>query len=560
LDTPVAKDVRKAPSAQSSFFDMSILLTDPKQKTLALGDEVPLNPPDAMAGRFRTALGTGLAGLSLALSGDGAIKPPPRPNIVVILADDMGFSDVGCYGGEISTPNLDRLAAEGLRFTQFYNAARCCPTRAALLTGLYPHQAGVGAMIRNLGTPAYQGFLNDAGVTIAEVLREQGYRTFMSGKWHVGEERPHWPTDRGFDRYFGLISGASSYFKLDKGRKMALDDQPFTPPAEGFYLTDAITTHALQFLDEAKGKPFFLYLAYTAPHWPLHALPDDIAKYRGRYRLGWDELRRQRHTRQLKLGLVNKQWPLSPRDPAAPAWDSLRDAAKDAWDLRMAVYAAQIDRMDQGIGRVRAKLRQLGVEKNTLILFLSDNGGCHERVGATNPAAPPGGPDSFMAYGLPWANASNTPFRQFKSRVHEGGIATPLIAWWPALIKKGGRLTPQVGHVIDLMPTVLEAAGAEHPEKFHGRELTPLAGRSLLPVLRGQTRPVHDALFWEHFGNRAVRQGRWKLVALAQRDWELYDLEADRTELNNLAAIQPEKVTELAALYRQWAERCGVKP
>jgi arylsulfatase len=503
---------------------------------------------------------TGLAVLASVAAFAIKAPKPSRPNIVIILADDMGFSDLGCYGGEIATPNLDKLARGGLRFTQFYNAARCCPTRAALLTGLYPHQAGVGAMIKNLGTPAYQGFLNSNCVTIAEVLRANGYRTLMTGKWHVGEERPHWPADRGFDRYFGLISGASSYFKLDKGRKMALDDQPFTPPEKNFYMTDAFTEHALEFLDEAArtNRPWFLYLAYTAPHWPLHALPEDIAKYRRTYLAGWDELRQQRHAKMLKLGVVEKKWPLSPRDAAAPAWADLGKEDKEKWARRMAVYAAQLTRLDRGVGQVLKKLRETGAEQNTLVMFLADNGGCHERVGATNTVTP-GGPDSFMACGLPWANVSNTPFRQFKMRVHEGGISTPLIVRWPAVIKRKGWLTEQAGHVVDLMPTCLDAAGVDYPKVFQGREITPLAGKSLTPIFHGKRRAEHEEIFWEHFGNRAVRQGRWKLVALNQRDWELYDMETDRTELNNLAALRPYKAAELRARYEQWAERCGVR-
>ena len=483
-----------------------------------------------------------------------------RPNIVLIMADDMGFSDIGCYGSEIRTPNLDGLAARGIRFTQFYNTARCCPTRSSLLTGLYAHQAGVGHMVSDRGFPAYQGYLNDRSVTIAEALRPAGYTTLMAGKWHVGEDRPHWPVDRGFDRYFGLISGGSNYFRLDPGRQMALDNQPYTPPAEGFYMTDAFTDHALQFLDQAaaKAQPFFLYLAYTAPHWPLHALPEDIARYRGRYRMGWDALRVARHRRMIELGLVDRRWPLTPRDPRAPAWDQVTD--QEMRDLRMAVYAAQIDRMDQNIGRVLGRLRAIGAEENTLVLFLADNGGCAEEVNRGVPGALPGSKDSFMSYGLPWANASNTPFRLYKHWVHEGGISTPLIARWPAAIRQTNTITHQPGHLIDLMATCLDVAGAAYPKTYGGHSITPLEGRSLLPILKGRTRRPHEALYWEHEGNRAVRQGQWKLVSRHPEGWELYDLEADRTELNNLAARYPDKVRELTALYATWAARCGVVP
>ncbi len=499
-------------------------------------------------------------------------QPPSgrRPNIVLIMADDMGYSDIGCYGGEIHTPNVDRLAAGGLRFSQFYNTARCCPTRASLLTGLYPHQAGIGDMVGNRGYPAYQGYLNDRCLTIAEALKPAGYRTLMAGKWHVGEKRPHWPTDRGFDRYFGLISGAANYFDPTKTkakgvvRQMALDDQPYQPPKEGFYMTDAFSDHAVQFLDEhgRDERPFFLYLAYTAPHWPLHALPEDIARYRGKYLQGWDRLRRERYQRQVGMGLISDRWQMSPRDDRNEPWAEEED--KELMDLKMAVYAAQIERMDHGIGRVLDKIRALGKEENTLVMFLADNGGCHEGGprGFDNRGngLPPGGVDSYMSYGQSWANASNTPFRRYKHWVHEGGISTPFIARWPAGIKSRGAITHEVGHIIDVMATCLDAAGARYPGTREGRELTPLEGKSLLPVFRGASRQGHDALFWEHEGNRAVRRGRWKLVAAHGQPWELYDLEADRTELNNLAGEHPEKLEELKALYEAWAKRCGVLP
>ena len=482
---------------------------------------------------------------------------PKRPNIVLIMADDMGFSDLGCYGSQIATPNLDRLAQGGVRFTQFYNTARCCPTRASLLTGLYNHQTGVGHMVDDRGAPSYRGYLNDRCVTIAEALRPAGYHTLMSGKWHVGENRPHWPTDRGFERYFGLISGGSNYFRLDPERKMAIDDQPYTPKPEGFYMTDAIAENAAKFIKEYSGRsdPFFLYVAFTAPHWPLHALPEDIAKYRGRYLAGWDALRKARHARMIEMGIVNKRWPLTPRDSQAPAWEEVQD--KEARDLKMAVYAAQIDRLDQNVGKLLGKLREIGAEQNTLIMFLADNGGCAEEVNRGQPGVPPGGADSFMSYGLPWANASNTPFRLYKHWVHEGGIATPFIAHWPAVIRQGNTITHQAGHIIDVMATCLEVAGAQYPKTL---QITPLEGKSLLPILRGQRRQGHQAIFWEHEGNRAARQGNWKLVSKHPGGWELYDLEADRTELNNLAGKHPERVRQLAALYEGWAQRCGVVP
>ena len=486
--------------------------------------------------------------------------PARRPNIILIMADDMGYSDLGCYGSEIHTPTLDGMAKRGIRFTQFYNTPRCCPSRASLLTGLYPHQAGIGHMVGNYGIPAYQGFLNGRCVTIAEALRPAGYRTLMSGKWHVGESRPHWPTDRGFDHYYGLISGGSNYWKLDRGRKMAIDDKPHTPDPKGFYITDAFTDHAVEFIDKhgRNERPFFLYVAYTAPHWPLHAHPSDIAKYRGKYLEGWDALRQERHKRQIGLGLVDAKWPLTPRDHSAPAWDTVKDKA--ALDLKMAVYAAQIDRMDQGIGRILAKLRDIGEEGNTLVMFLVDNGGCAEQINRGKPGVPAGPVDSFLSYGLPWANASNTPFRRYKHWVHEGGIASPFIVQWPAVITRGGQLTRQVGHSIDIMATCLDVAGAAYPTTHKGKPILPLEGKSLLPIFEGKTRAPHDVLTWEHEGNRAVRQGKWKLVSRHPGGWELYDLEADRTELNNLATQHPDKAKELAALYAAWATRCGVEP
>jgi len=493
-----------------------------------------------------------------------------KPNIVLIMADDMGYSDIGCYGGEVHTPNLDRLAEGGLRFSQFYNGARCCPTRASLLTGLYAHQAGVGFMVSNKGYPAYQGYLNDHCVTIAEALKPAGYRTLMSGKWHVGEERPHWPTDRGFDRYFGLLSGAANYFDPTKTkakgvrRNMALDDQPYEPPKEGFYMTDAFADHAVEFLHEhgRRDQPFFLYLPFTSPHWPLHAWPEDIAKYKGKYRKGWDQLREQRRRRMIEMGLIRDTWKLTPRDTSTWPWADEED--KELMDLKMAVYAAQIERMDYGIGRVLNTIRELGKQENTLVMFLADNGGCAEGgpkgFDRRNNGLPPGGVDSYMSYGLSWANASNTPFRRYKHWVHEGGIATPFIACWPAVIRKGGAITHEVGHIIDVMATCVDAAGAEYPRAHRGKEVTPLEGESLLPIFKNGTRSGHDALFWEHEGNRAVRRGKWKLVSAHTHNWELYDLEADRTELKNLARKHPEKVNELGALYERWAKRCGVRP
>ena len=513
-----------------------------------------------------------------------------RPNIVLILADDLGFSDIGCYGSEIRTPNLDGLGRNGLRFTQMYNSARCCPSRAALLTGIHPHQAGVGHMTRDLGNPSYQGYLNESCVTIAEVLRDSGYRTLMSGKWHVGGDYfytnggtplgdPGYPVprQRGFDRYYGILGGGGSYFNP---QTLLRDDTPVVVETTDYYLTDAISDAAVEMVRESAtgDAPFFLYLAYTAPHWPLHALEEDIARYEGRYRGGWDALRTSRHEQMIGMGLVDSRWEISPRDPDAPPW---RDAANRDWeDLRMAVYAAQVDRMDQGIGRIMAELRAHGLTENTLVMFLADNGGCPELLmedtNAPEPskyAAPtvdgrpvrlgnrtdlkPGPADTFMSYDLPWANASNAPFRLYKRWVHEGGISTPFLVHWPQRIDRPG-IVHEPAHITDIAATCLEAANATYPDERDGHAITPLEGESLLPAIESGRWARQKPIFWEHEGNRAVRMGRWKLVSEYPRDWELYDVEEDRTELNNLAEKDPQKRDELARLYHEWADRCGV--
>lgn len=505
---------------------------------------------------------------------------PKRPNIVLIMADDMGFSDVGCYGGEIQTPNLDALARRGIRFTHFYNTARCCPTRSSLLTGLYPHQTGVGHMMEDRGLPAYRGNLNRNCVTIAEALKPAGYRTLMCGKYHVANDlknSDNWPRQRGFDRFYGTITGAGSFYWPTT---LARDNELIEPETRDFYYTDALSDQAARYIgEEAKRpEPFFLYLAYTAPHWPLHALESDIAKYKGRYKDGWDALRLERHRRQLDMGLVDKRWPLTPRDPRVPAWT---DAPNKDWQQRrMEVYAAMVDRLDQGIGRVVARLKETGVFDNTLILFLADNGGCAEElnprisgahyrattrdgraVRAGNvPSIMPGPDDTYASYGIGWANASNTPFRLYKHWVHEGGISSPLIAHWPGGAKKPGRITHESGHLIDVMATALDLAGAPYPKTNAGQPVTPLEGTSLRPVLENRGPLPPRSLFWEHEGNRAVRQDRWKLVSRHPQQWELYDLTADRTELKDLAAQQPERAASMARAWEQWAGRVGVAP
>jgi arylsulfatase A-like enzyme len=501
-----------------------------------------------------------------------------RPNLVLIMADDLGFSDIGPYGSEIRTPNLDALAAGGVRFTQFYNCARCCPTRASLLTGLYAHQAGVGYMeptnrynkaIADSGPiPEYQGFLNRRCVTIAEVLAGAGYQTLMTGKWHVGALEGQRPWERGFERFYGILAGAANHF--EPGDRLWYDGKPHRAE-QGFYSSDAFSSYAARFIREAQtDRPLFLYTAFTAPHWPIQAPEEDIARYRGRYRMGWDELRRRRFARQKELGLFPATTRLSPRHPESYPWE---EADQDDMDLRMAVYAAMVDRLDQGIGRIVAALRETGRADNTLLVFLSDNGACAEPYGRNSPV-PPGPAKSNTGYFLPWANAGNTPFRLFKHWVHEGGIATPFIANWRGRIPAGRIETQQIGHVKDLLPTFLDAAGVSYPERFAGQPILAVEGQSLLANLQDPGTVRNLPLYWEHEGNRAVREGKWKLVSYYNEiheesgrvgtgrrtgPWELYDLESDRVELKNLAAIHPAKTAALAADYERWARRVGAR-
>jgi len=481
-----------------------------------------------------------------------------RPNIVLILADDLGFSDVGCYGGEIDTPHIDSLATAGMRFTQFYNCARCVPTRQSLLTGLYPQQVD--------GTHS---------VTIAEVLRRAGYRTLMTGKWHG---HPGLPTQHGFDRFYGLTSGSCNFFNpgsrrpgepepakdFGQVRPWAIDGKrirPYTPEDPDWYATDAFTDYVLAYLDEYadEARPFFLFLSYTAPHHPLQAPKGEIAKYRGKYDMGWDELRRHRWRRMQRLGLTDASWQLSLRDPEAPAWKDVVN--KDEWDLAMAVYAAMVDRMDQNIGRVLDKIRELGEEDRTVVMFLSDNGACAE-VNNQTPDVPPGPMESYRTYDVPWANAGDTPFRKFKRYTHEGGICTPLIVKWPKLVE-AGSISRAPGHVIDLMPTFCELAGAAYPKRSGKTSMIPCEGKSLVPLLRGRARQPHAILCWEHIGNKAVRQGDWKLVGRGDpanlENWELYNLADDRTENHNLAAVSPQRVERMARAWQDWARRTGLK-
>jgi arylsulfatase len=511
-----------------------------------------------------------------------------KPNIILIMADDMGYSDLGCYGSEIRTPNLDRLAAGGLRYTQFYNGTRCCPTRASLLTGLYPHQAGVGYMVADAGAkfPGYRGHLQPHTVTIAEALKPAGYRTYHSGKWHLNQPGP---VERGFIESYMMKGGFRDYWQAE-GYVRLPEVRPARKYEKGkFYSTDAITDHALDFLADTRkdgGGPFFLYLAYTAPHFPLHAPAEDIARYADGYAKGWDKLREERFERQQKLGLADKTWRLSPRSPyetyerakqgVNPAWDTL-DADRRA-DLarRMAIYAAAIDRMDQNIGRVLDDLKKYDQLDNTLIFFLSDNGACAEwdplgfdKVSGPNNVlhkaaelAKMGGPGTYHSYGSGWANACNTPFRMYKHYCHEGGICTPLIVHWPAGIKAKGEFRKQASHIIDILPTCLDVAGAKYPEKRNNVATLPPEGVSIVPTFANK--PLEKRfLAWEHEGNRAIRYGKWKLVARHDGRWELFDLDADRSELRNLddkSPVHAAMIKELTNAWNEWAKRCLVVP
>lgn len=493
-----------------------------------------------------------------------------KPNIVVILADDMGFSDLGCYGGEIETPHLDALAANGLRFTNFYNTGRCCPTRASLLTGLYSHQAGIGHMVQNRGVPSYQGYLNDRCVTLAEVLKPAGYATLMAGKWHVGSEPGHWPLDRGFERFWGSPKGGGVYFKdsleLRPEQIFVEDAKPIEPSAD-LYVTYSFTDRAMEFVQHAvtrEKKPFFLYLAHIAPHWPLQAKPEEIAKYDGRYDIGWDEVRARRFERQKQMGILPEDAVLSQRDPKAKPWRDLSAGQMKEMADRMEIYAAQVDAIDRNVGRLVAKLKELGQFENTLILFLSDNG-CSAEGGPGGfdrgiKGAPIGSGRSYLSVGLEWANASNTPYLKYKIDTFEGGIATPLIVHGPESILPRGQIRHHPAHVIDLMPTLLEIGGAEYPVEFKEKAVHPMEGISLQPAFKGKPLPDRP-LFWEHQGNAAVRDDHWKAVRPGpQGQWKLFHLATDRTESKNLAAENPGKLESLKKTWDDWARRVAADP
>ena len=512
-----------------------------------------------------------------------------RPNIILILADDMGFSDIGSYGGFIKTPNLDQLAYDGVRFTQFYNAARCCPTRASLLTGLYPHQAGVGDMTEKLGnTEAYQGHIPADVKTIGDYMKAAGYTTMHVGKWHVGNEKNHtMPLDKGFEKSWSPL-GLVNYWNT----KNAYIDGKTTPVKTDRhdYLTDIEGDEAINCIDYAKEKkkPFFLYLAFNSAHWPLHAKPEDIAKYRGKFMKGWDKLQAEKITRISELGLVNGINPQLIKDASVPAWDSYpkgdtfpgyhavitKEHDQDDWDLQMATYAAQIDNMDQNIGRLIEKLKKEGIYENTIIMFLQDNGACAEGIGKNDPNLP-GTSASYIAYGLPWANLSNTPFKMYKHFVYEGGISTPFIFHWPAGLNKSRKGTIEkqsFGDILDLVPTCLDAAGSYSTAKYKNLE-----GQTLLPVINNHFDNSTRTIFWEHEDNKAIRKGDWKLISRDEDDyklfkkwgwnkvprtseWELYNIKNDRWELNNVADKYPDLLESLKKEYQQWYIRVKAIP
>jgi arylsulfatase A-like enzyme len=490
-------------------------------------------------------------------------EEPSRPNIILMMADDMGWSDIGCHGSEIATPNIDRISGEGMRFADFYNNAKCTTTRASLLTGIYPRNGGKGIEL-----------LNANMITLGEALSDSGYQTGMSGKWHNGDSAPHRPFDRGFQKSYGLWDGGSNFFdpsipdpkfKGSRVRFFGEDDRRITEFPEGFYTTEAFTDHAIATIKAQvkAGEPFFHYLAYTAPHYPLHAKPDDIAKYRGRYDAGWDVLRKERRNRQIEMGIIDPaQFPESGPNPNNIPWESI-PAKERAWEAsRMEVYAAMVDNMDRNIGRLLATLEELKVDENTVVIFLSDNGGCPEEPGGRQTDKKVGPGDHYAHCGPNWAYAQNTPLKRYKSTTHEGGVATPMVVRWPNGIE-AGSVSNQVGHIIDFMPTFLDIAGGDYPQSRKGKAILQEEGVSLMPILKGDAETIvrPAPLFWHWSKNRAVLEGSWKLVweAKGKREWELYNLNLDRTETRDIAAQQLSKVNQLRVKWEAWAALTGVK-
>lgn len=487
-----------------------------------------------------------------------------KPNVIFILADDMGYSDIGCFGGEIETPNIDRIAQNGIRFTDFYNASRCCPSRATLLTGKYPHEVGMGCMTDwppNAENGPYQGFLPDGQSTLASVLKQEGYKNYMVGKWHLGEEKEHWPLKYGFDKYFGLISGASSYFELIKNqprvRKMVHNTYCWEPPAEDFYITSAFSDSAVSYIDQHNtDEPFFLYLAYTAPHWPIHALDKDIARFEGKYMEGFEQASAERFERMKQMMIIPGHT-IKPEPPASlPDWESLTLGEKKQWDRLMAVYAAMIYRMDVGIGKVIDKLKEKGMYENTVIMIASDNGATDADISGrklNNPNVKAGQRGSYLSYLEPWAWVSNTPYQEYKKSSFYGGIRTPFILSYPKFTKNRNELSAYRAHFIDVLPTMLGLAETKSAkvENYEGVDFSPLIYSNTLSEECAK-RP----LFFEHMGNKSVTVGDWKLLKTTwEPNWELYNINEDVTEINNLITEFPEKAEELLNLYKNWEKR-----
>ncbi|MGQ8338928.1 arylsulfatase [Sunxiuqinia sp. A32] len=514
-------------------------------------------------------------------------KVAEKPNILLLMVDDMGYSDLGCYGGEIQTPNIDQLASQGIRFTQMHNSARCCPTRASLLTGHHPQQAGINGMGVNLA-------MNTA--TIAEVLKENGYHTGMTGKWHLSQTKPvddpveqlrwmahqvdygpfspveNYPSNRGFEEHWGVIWGVVNYFDPFS---LVHNEEAIKEVPEDFYITDFITQKSIDLIDEygKDNKPFFLYVAHTAPHWPLHALPEDIEKYKDTYKDGWEALRKSRYERMAEMGIIDKNTYSLPENSSGRAWADVEK--KDYESACMSVHAAMIDRVDQGVGQIIQKLKETGQYENTIIMVLSDNGASYERgypPGFDRPGFTrdstiieynsdhPGAETTWNYIGRAWASASNTPFRYWKMESYEGGTSTPFIVHWPAGLKgQENTINRGVTHVIDVLPTCLDVSDVDYPEMVNGQKTITPVGKSLMPLLLGETTSIHDTLYWEHQRGRAIRTAEWKMSALPNKDWELFNINEDHTEMNDLSDQYPEKVAELDKAWKKWATDLNIR-
>lgn len=504
-----------------------------------------------------------------------------RPNVLLIAADDLGFSDLGCYGGEIYTPHLNKLARGGVRMTRFYTTGRCCPSRASLLTGQYPHNVGLGHMVKDLSRPGYRGVVSKNVKTIAEILKSSGYNTFLSGKWHLGTDNP---TEHGFDEFYGTLVSAQTFWDPDHYHRIPRDGETITWEDE-FYGTDGLSAYARMFLNHGRtdeDNPWFLYLAYNAPHFPLQARTEDIGRYKTTYEIGWDSIRNLRFERMNRMGILPVHTRLSPRSTytnwgeeetdTVPPWSSLGEDRKQDLARRMAIYAAMIGRMDYGIGQILQDLSLNNELDNTLIIFLSDNGACAEwdPFGFDTKSGPDnilhlgeeidimGSEGTYHSVGAGWANVSNTPWRLYKHYNHEGGISSPFIVHWPAGLGTHGRINRQPAHLIDILPTILDACNIQEDQPSDTSFLLP--GTSLLPALRGLDTLFDRPLFFEHEGNRAVMMGNWKLTALKGKPWELYNLEEDRSELHNHADMHPDIVSAMHHEWESWARQNKVTP